>query len=174
MAIAHILAGILGAIATVHTMVAVIIRRATVAIIQAGMAHLIAGDTTRTRAPAITMDGTNSERHVVLPCPNGNLNSWEHQMNRTTDFEEWLDSNEIETQQEKEGLIEAISEKKDKDGFFIKVSDNGHLLVTGMTDLTLVLASEKARQAFLSRVQRIGVTDELEEGFQLNMRKSNT
>ena len=84
------------------------------------------------------------------------------------DHEYWLDSINIETQDEKDDLIESIENVCDTGSFNTKRNGN-EFFVQGWTDETLLLPTERAKAAFIKRVKQIDVPDDLEEGFHRNM-----
>lgn len=89
----------------------------------------------------------------------------------TIDFEEWLESEYIETEREKDDLITAVRESRTVGRF--NVSRRGaQLAIRGQGDSPLVLVSEKARRTFLKLIEALRVDDpdnDPDEGFRRNM-----
>ena len=73
-------------------------------------------------------------------------------MATTTEFDAWLDVNDPETEQEKDDLINSVQNVQAV-GDFSTTKKGDKLFVKGWVDDTLLLASEKARLAFIARVK---------------------
>src|ERR1035441_2135983 len=97
-----------------------------------------------------------------------NLNLRGEIMETTTEFDAWLDVNDPETEMEKENLINSVQNVQTF-GDYPTTKNGDKYFVKGWADDTLLLASEKARSAFIARVRLIKVPDDLEEGYQRNI-----
>ena len=86
----------------------------------------------------------------------------------TMDHEHWLNSINIETQDEKDDLIESIVNVCDTCSFNTK-REGSKLFVKGWIGEILLLPSEKAKADFLKQVEQVDVPDDPEEGFHRNM-----
>jgi hypothetical protein len=93
-------------------------------------------------------------------------------MATTTEFDAWLDANDPETAVDKEDLINSVQNAQTV-GDHSTTRKGDRFFVKGLADDTLLLASEKARSAFIAQARRIKVPDDLEEGYQRNMNNPN-
>jgi hypothetical protein len=91
----------------------------------------------------------------------------------TTNFDHWLDANCPQTQDEKADLINSVRNVS-KMGEYTTTRNGDKFLVTGWTADSLLLASEKARWAFVERVTRIQVPDDLDEEYRRKNNDPNT
>ena len=81
-------------------------------------------------------------------------------MTTITDFEVWLEENEPEGHEEIYALYQAVVSRNDW-GFYNVTNDGDKTFVKGSLS-TLLLASGKARKAFLSRVDALRDDRELD------------
>jgi hypothetical protein len=80
----------------------------------------------------------------------------------TTLFEDFLDSNDIESQEEKEALAEAVL-KRTESGNVKCWEHNGQIFVEGWSDMILRIANEKAKDQFLRQLRALPVEDGMDE-----------
>ena len=80
-------------------------------------------------------------------------------MSTTTSFDVWLEENEPEGHEEIYALYQAV-ERRDDWGLYNVTNDGDRTFVKGPTS-TLLLASDKARKAFLTKVNALKDDKEL-------------
>ena len=72
----------------------------------------------------------------------------------TTSFEDFLDSNDVESQEEKEDLENAVL-KRTESGNFKCWEQNGQIFVEGWSDVIMRIASEEAKNRLVRRLARL-------------------
>ncbi len=81
-------------------------------------------------------------------------------MEKTFNFDEWLDAAEPCDAANVAGLVEAVSHECDFSGFKAERAPNGKLIVTAHNlDLCLILVSKEAEEAFVRRIHGRYVPD---------------
>jgi hypothetical protein len=92
-----------------------------------------------------------------------------------TDFEIWLDQILLETQEQADDLLDSV-ENVTTAGDFTTTRRHGRFHVDGPGLDILLLVNQKARSAFIAKVNRIRtiLPDDLEAGFDRNMGKDNS
>ncbi len=77
-----------------------------------------------------------------------------------TDFDSWLDEVDLEGHEEIYALYRTVSDVESMGMFECSVSDGKYFVRADNIEDTLMLASEKARQAFLAAIEsRFGIRD---------------
>ena len=79
-------------------------------------------------------------------------------------MERWLEGEDIEKEDERDFLWEAVNEEKES-GNFTATRERSQLFVKGIGDKALRIASPKAKAHFLRLVREYPVMDALEEGY---------
>ncbi len=81
-------------------------------------------------------------------------------MTTTTEFDNWLDAADIEGHEEVYSLYSAVSDISEVGMYKCSENNNKYFLSASHIDDTLMLASEKAREAFLAEIEsRFGIAD---------------
>ena len=91
----------------------------------------------------------------------------------TTSFEDFLDSNDIESQEEKEDLENAVL-KRTESGNFKCWEQNGQIFVEGWSDVILRIASEKAKNQFVRRIRVLPIEDDIDEAYRRAIENPNS
>ena len=78
-----------------------------------------------------------------------------------TSFDDWLGAEDPDGHEEIYALYQAVSNRETFGNYEVKVKDE-RTFIKGSSDSTLVLGSEKARDAFLREVEKLKDDDEMD------------
>jgi hypothetical protein len=92
----------------------------------------------------------------------------------TMDFEDWLDTIDLKTEAEQQDLINSVQNVTDAGEFSTTRIGDRFFVKSWTGDTKLLLSTDNVRLAFVAKVMKVKVLDDLEEGYQRNMNNTRS